>query len=143
MDEARVRAYRVLLAQGLLHLKWDLARFYGGLSLTRPWRLLSESRAARTAASRAFAFHNLAIFAASDFEGFSEERFWADINGFRSDCPDALCPYREVFERCLRGEPVCIVAPDGVDQESEPDATLRARDYRRRGGADGGEAPAG
>ncbi len=112
MDEARVRAYRVLLAQGLLHLKWDLARFYRGLSLTRPWQLLRESRAVRTAAFRAFAFHNLAIFAASDFAGFSEDAFWADIDKFRRDCPDALYPYREVFERCLRGEPICIMEPE-------------------------------
>ena len=73
MDEARTRAYRMLLAQGLLHLKWDLARFYDGLSLTRPWQLLRESRSVRTAAFRAFAFHNLAISAAADFVGFSEE----------------------------------------------------------------------
>jgi hypothetical protein len=122
MDEARVRAYRVLLAQGLLHLKWDLARFYGGLSLTRPWRLLGESRAIRNAAFRAFAFHNLAIRAASDFAGFSEDAFWADIDKFRRDCPDALCPYREVFERCLSGEPVNIVAPGGVVPDAEPGA---------------------
>jgi hypothetical protein len=120
MDDARSRAYRVLLAQGLLHLKWDLARFYGGLSLSRPWQLLRESRAIRTAAFRAFAFHNLAIFAASDFAGFSEEAFWADIDTFRRDCPDALCPYRAVFERCLRGELVNIVAPGGVPQMAEP-----------------------
>src|SRR5688572_30065218 len=119
MDETRVRAYRVLLAQGQLHLKWDLARFYGGLSLIRPWQLLRESRAVRTAAFRAFAFHNLAIFAASDFAGFSEDAFWADIDKFRRDCPYALCPYREVFERCLRGEPVCILAPGGVAPDAE------------------------
>jgi hypothetical protein len=119
MDEVRVRAYWVLLAQGLLHLKWDLARFYGGLSLTRPWQLLRESRAIRTAALRAFAFHNLAIFASSDFAGFSEEKFWADIERFHHDCPNALCPYRQVFERCLRGEPVTIIAPGGVSQSAE------------------------
>ena len=122
MDESRVRAYRMLLAQGLLDLKWDLARFYGGLSLTRPWQLLGESRAVRTAACRAFAFHNLAIFAASDFAGFSEEAFWADIDKFHRDCSGAMCPYREVFERCLRGESICIIAPGGVDRDAERDA---------------------
>src|SRR5262245_18176051 len=124
MDDIRVRAYRVLLAQGLLHLKWDLARFYGGLSISRPWRLLSESRAARTAALRAFAFHNLAIFAASDFAGFSEEAFWADIDAFHRGCPKALCPYREVFDRCLRGEPVNIVARSGLAPIAAPGAAL-------------------
>ena len=122
MDEARVQAYRMLLSQALLHVKWDLARFYGGLSFTRPWQLLRESRAVRTAAFRAFAFHNLAIFAASDFAEFSEDAFWADIDKFHCDCPDALCPYREVFERCLRGEPVSIIAPGGLAQNAEPRA---------------------
>lgn len=73
VNEARVRAYRVLLAQGMLHLKWDLSGFYGGLSLFLPWKLLRQSRLIRIAACRAFAFHNLAIFAANDFVDFSEE----------------------------------------------------------------------
>lgn len=114
MNETRVRAFRVLLSQGLVHLKWDLAGFYRGLSLFRPWQLLRQSRAIRTAASRAFAFHNMAIFAASDFRGFSEESFWADIDRFHRDHPDALCPYREVFERCLRNEAVNIISPGGM-----------------------------
>jgi hypothetical protein len=118
MEEIRARAYRLLLAQGLLHLKWDLARFYGGLSLSRPWRLWRESQSIRIAACRAYAFHNLAIAAASDFTRFSEEAFWSDIDKFSRDCPDAMSPYREVFERCLRGEPVNIVAPSGVPQGS-------------------------
>ena len=114
MDEVRSRAYRVLLAQGLLHLKWDLACLLGGFSWWRPRRALAQARSARQAAWRADAFHNLAICTSFDFAGFSEDEFWADIDKFRRDFPDALCPYREVFERCLRGEPVHIVAPDGV-----------------------------
>ena len=114
MNEAKMRAYRVLLAQGLLHVKWDLAHFYGGLSLLRLWRLFDESRAVTTAACRAFAFHNLAIFSAADFVGFSEEAFWADIEKFHRDRPGALCPYRELFDRCLQGEVVDLTAPSGV-----------------------------
>lgn len=113
VNDTRIRAYRILLAQGLLHLKWDLADFYGGLSLSRPWRLLRQSRLVRLAACRAFAFHNLAIFAANDFADFSEEKFWEDIGRFRRDFPDALCPYRDIFEQCLRGEPVSILASSG------------------------------
>ena len=118
VNETRVRAYRVLLAQGLLHLKWDLAGFYRGLSLSRPWRLFRQSRLIRTAACRAFAFHNLAIFAAADFVDFSEEKFWADIERFRGDFPDAICPYREVFDQCLRGDPVSILASGGSGQDA-------------------------
>ena len=115
--EAKVRAYRVLLAQGLLHLKWDLACLLGGFSWCRPRLALAQARSARQAALRAYAFHNLAIRSSFDFAGFSEEEFWADIDKFRRKCPDALCPYREVFERCLRGEPVNIVAPGGVGED--------------------------
>lgn len=32
MDATRERAYRLLLSAGLLHVKWDLACWYGGLS---------------------------------------------------------------------------------------------------------------
>lgn len=113
VNETRVRAYRVLLARGMLHLKWDLSGFYGGLSLFLPWKLLRQSRLIRIAACRAFAFHNLAIFAANDFVDFSEERFWEDIEKFRRDFPEAFCPYRDIFEQCLRGEPVSILASSG------------------------------
>ena len=69
MDETRVRAYRLLLAQGLLHLKWDLACLLGGFSWLRPRLALAQARAARKAALRAYAFHNLAIRSAFDFAG--------------------------------------------------------------------------
>jgi hypothetical protein len=130
VEEARARAYRVLLAQGLLHLKWDLAGLLGGLSWFRPRLALAQARAARRAALRAYAFHNLAIHSTFDFAGFSEEAFWSDIDRFRRGCPDALCPYREVFERCLRGEPVHIVAPSGVGQDVRP-GTVADRDPTR------------
>lgn len=122
MEEVKLRAYRVLLAQGLLHLKWDLACLLGGFSWFRPRLALLQARAARQAALRAYAFHNLAIQSAFDFASFSEDAFWADIQKFRRDCPDALCPYPEVFKGCMRGEPVNIVAPGGVGQIAEPDA---------------------
>jgi hypothetical protein len=113
MDESRRQAYRVILAQGLLHLKWDLAAYHQGLSLSRPWRLSRESRRIRRASSWAYTFHNLAIFSTQDFQGFSEESFWEGIEKFSQEFPDALCPYREVFDRCLRGERIAISAPNG------------------------------
>ena|ERR1700722_17632344 len=111
MEEARKQAYRVVLCAGLPHLKWDLACWYGGLNSLDSVR---QGEAARRASLRAFAFHNLAIHMASDFARFSEEVFWLDIERFREDSPDALCPYRVIFERCLCGKPVNIVAPDGI-----------------------------
>ena len=119
MDTETERAYRILLAQGLLHVKWDLNDFSDGLFLTRPWKLIQQSRRVRMAAHRAVLFHNLAIFSTADFEGFSQERFWADVDYFQRAYPNALCPYRNVFERCLRGEPICIIAPDGIGSTAE------------------------
>lgn len=114
MDEVKIHAYRVLLAQGLLHLKWDLACLLGGLSWFQPREALRQIRSAHIAAVRAYRFHNLAITSTWEFQGFSEEEFWAGIEDFRRRFPRALCPYRDVFERCLRGEPVHVAAPDGV-----------------------------
>lgn len=113
MDEAKCRAYRILLAQCLLHLKWELAGFYRGLSFLRPWQLIQQSRYLRVAAHRASAFHNLAIFASADFTNFSEEQFWTGIDRFHRDFPHAIGSYREVFDRCLRGEPINIVIVGG------------------------------
>ena len=108
MDDLKKQAYRIILSAGLLHIKWDLACWYGG----RSWRDRKlQNEAAQRAAFRAFAFHNLAIGASADFAGFNESRFWADIEKFRSDKPNAICPYRDVFESVLRGERVNIIAP--------------------------------
>jgi hypothetical protein len=117
MDEQRNRAYRVVLFAGLLHLKWDLACLFGGFSWFNPWRALTQIRAACRAACRACALHNLAIFAANDFSGFVEDVFWNDIQRFQAANPDAICPYRNIFERCLRGDVVHIIAPSGVGIE--------------------------
>lgn len=114
MDEARMRAYRIVLAQGFLHVKWELAGLLGGFEWFRPRRAMAQVSLARQAALRAYAFHNLAICSARDFEGFLQDAFWSDIESFHRKCPNAIGQYREVFERSLRGEQVHIVALDGV-----------------------------
>ncbi len=111
MEERTKQAYRLILSAGMLHLKWDLACWQTGIDVWN-WRRQAES--ARRASLRAFAFHNLAIFAARDFCGFSEDSFWKEVDRFHSDCPESLCPYREMFEQCLRGDPIEIIAPDGI-----------------------------
>lgn len=108
MNEAKVSAYRLLLAQSVLHLKWDLACVIDGLSWAKPTRIPRQLRAVRHAALRAWAFHNLAIESAHDFEALSEERFWADVEAFERDCPEARSGYREIFDRALRDELVDI-----------------------------------
>jgi hypothetical protein len=110
MDAVREHAYRLLLSAGMLHVKWDLACFYGGFT----WKLRHQVRRGRRAACRSVAFHNLAIFATYDFVGFSEERFWGDIERFLRNFPESpWSNYREIFEHALLGEPVHIIAPDG------------------------------
>lgn len=110
MDEQRIRAYRTVLAQALLHLKWDLAGLLGGFRWFQPWSLLAQTRAAYRAAFRAWAFHNLAIHSVKDFSGLREDEFWNDIARFQQRFPQVHCPYAAVFERCLLGEPVNIMA---------------------------------
>jgi hypothetical protein len=113
MEPAREHAYRLLLCAGLLQVKWDLACLYGGFSWL-PWRFRHQARRARRAAHRAAAFHNLAIFAAQDFAGFSEEDFWRSVERFLRDFPGSdYSNYRVMFERSLRGDPVSIIASGG------------------------------
>jgi hypothetical protein len=112
MEAERQRAYQIILAAGLLHVKWDLACWYGGFTWLLPWRWRRQVRAARRATFRSAAFHNLAIFASQGFAGFSEEQFWQGVEQFNQDFPEASgADYRGMFERCLRGEEVGIIKP--------------------------------
>jgi hypothetical protein len=113
MDATREQAYRLLLSAGLLHVKWDLACLYGGFSWL-PWQFLHQARSARRAAHRAATFHNLAIFAAQDFRGFSEDWFWGEVERFSRDFPESgWSNYRGMFEAALRGEEVHVIQPGG------------------------------
>lgn len=114
LAESRKNAYRLVLAAGMLHLKWDLAGCYDGFSWVRPWRFMRQCRSAIRAAQRSSAMHNLAIFASLDFEHFSEDQFWRDIDEFCRRYPDDVTAnYRQLFDRCLNGEAVHIMAPSG------------------------------
>jgi hypothetical protein len=112
MERERERAYRFVLAAGLLHLKWDLACLFGGFSWLNPRSLRRQLRAAHRAAFRAGAFHNLAIFSTQGFAGFAEEQFWHDIEQFSMKFPGFdWADYRSMFDRVLAGEDVQITAP--------------------------------
>ena len=116
MDVERENAYRFLLAAGLLHLKWDLGGINGSFAWFNPLRLRRQIQAAHRAAFRAFAFHNLAIFSTWGFDGFSEERFWKDIEYFRTKFPGwDWADYRSMFDRVLAGDDVRVIAPDAED----------------------------
>ena len=119
MEAVREHAYRLLLSAGLLHVKWDLDCLYGGFSWN-PWRFSRQARNVRRAADRACTFHNLAIFAAQGFKGFSEEYFWREVEGFMRDFPEDLWSnYRGMFEASLRGEPVYVAQLGGGVPEED------------------------
>lgn len=113
MDDDTKRAYRLVLASALLHLKWDLASCLNRVKWYRPRRALAQLRNAQLASRRAIVFHNLAIFSSRNFDGFSEQTFWNEVSRFQQLNPDTLCPYRSIFEKCLHGENVDIVCPSG------------------------------
>ena len=82
MDDVRKRAYRLVLYHGMV----DIRRHVG----LNPYKLpkVSEIRELPVIIERyryvilmADALHNLAYFAAHDFEGFDEARFWMDLDG--------------------------------------------------------------
>lgn len=113
MEATREQAYRLLLSAGLLHVKWDLACLYSGFSWLA-WRFRQQARNARRAAYRSVTFHNLAIFAAQGYSGFSEEHFWQEVDAFLRAFPESReSNYRGIFEHALRGEQVYIIAPGG------------------------------
>lgn len=114
MEAARKDAYAFLLSAALLHLKWDLVRFWHGLGWWPPWQLPGNLRRIKMAAHRAVAFHNLAIFLTLDMNGFSEDTFWREIEGFSRRFPEAgWANYRTMFERKLAGEEVFVIKPGG------------------------------
>jgi hypothetical protein len=109
MDERRKQAYAFLLSAALLHMRYDLAAFWSGLSIFHPWRLFHESNQVRRASHRAFAFHNLAIILTHDLANFDEERFWNDIEQFKMRFPEDWADYRAMFDRKLAGEEVLVL----------------------------------
>lgn len=113
MELTRQAAYRTLLAHAFLHIKWDLA-CHPLTTWVAPWAWPRIASSVRRAAHRAIAFHNLAIFSTNEFERFSEEKFWNDVDWLLQRCPDsAHSNYRDVFNRLLEGKPVSIVKPNG------------------------------
>ena len=120
MDTDRQRAYRTVLSASALHMKWDLGCALGGLSWL-PWRRREQMRSIERAAHRAFAFHNLAIFAARDFQGFREDCFWSDVDRFHAAFPESRWDYRALLDAVLRGDPFNVTSPPiREDRDAKP-----------------------
>ena len=78
MDEARKKAYRLLLYHAMLDIgpiQW-LPRSWN------PFRWRRQLRLHQRAGEIADWLHNLAQFSALDFEGFDEDWFWREFRQF-------------------------------------------------------------
>ena len=76
MDEQRKKAYRYLLYDAMLDIRGIEWVNYRPLRLANPFTLRKELRRASRAGAVADWLHNLAMFAADDFDGFREDWFW-------------------------------------------------------------------
>jgi hypothetical protein len=76
-------------------LQWIAAR---PVSLLRPLELRRRLRDAERVGATAEWLHNLALFAATDFEGFRERRFWREYDALVERFGPTL-DYRKMFER--------------------------------------------
>lgn len=108
MDDARKRAYRMLLACGMIGIRGSLGHYPNPVI-------------ARHMADRAYliadVMHNLARFSAEDFVGFDEDRYWSVAEAAGRFHPRMKgFGDRAAFERGLM--------PD-VDQDLELQATKR------------------
>lgn len=98
MDAAQKYAYRYLLYQGTLCIR-PLA--YVGLKWWERLKLvywLRELDRVRSAGYLADWLHNLALFSATDFDGFDEDVFWFELERLKSAFPeDDLERFRDYF----------------------------------------------
>ena len=101
MDQLRQKAYRYLLYQAMLDIRpiaWQRARW-------NPFRWRLHTRQVAFAGALADALHNLALFAACNFERFDESHFWRDLDRLAQHWPDRrVNRYHEMFESALQGD---------------------------------------
>ena len=102
MDDARKNAYRYLLYWAMLDIRqiaWLRPRWWN------PFSVAKELRRARLAGSIADCMHNLAMFAAYDFDRFEEDWFWPELEDLQKRYPDFdSARYRNRFESRLSEE---------------------------------------
>ena len=104
MDEKRLNAYRHLLYMALVDIRNGADhRIARSLNPVRVWRRYHQHRLAGALADW---LHNLAGFAAGDFEGFDEPRFWSHLGYLEERFPkEGFERYRSAFEQALAGVP--------------------------------------
>lgn len=101
MDEHRKNAYRTLLYRAMLDIRpiqWMR------LSRVNPLSRRQERKRIRRAGTIAELMHNLAFFAAMDFERFDEQRFWNELEKVDRLYPDyRLGEYKSLFTNAVAG----------------------------------------
>jgi hypothetical protein len=102
MDETRKRAYRYLLYTALLDIRAN-TWFSVGPGWWHPRFLRRALHSLRRSNIVADCFHNLAHFAALDFENFDEAWFWRDLAHLDARYPSLgiARTYKAEFEREL------------------------------------------
>lgn len=95
MDERRQAAYRYLLYHAML----DIRRIGWQRWTLNPWRCSYYRTEIKFAGELADALHNLALFAATSFDRFDEERFWKEMSRLAKLFPNRRVErYQEMFK---------------------------------------------
>lgn len=101
MDELCKNAYRNLLYRAMIDIR-TLCQSGGSVSCN-PIEWYRQYHRSRVAGALADWLHNLAMYAARDFEGFDEELFWNAYDRVLHRFPNSpLQYYRALFERFLQ-----------------------------------------
>jgi len=102
MEQRRKQAYRYLLYHAMLDIRlvaWMPLRLFNPFG----WR--KTAARIRRAGVIADWLHNLAFFAAVDFEHFDEGRFWDSFRHYQDQNPEfQLANYKDVFDKELAGK---------------------------------------
>ena len=103
MDRARKDAYRWLLYVAMLELRVLQLQLAQGSRwrFLNPFYLRRRAAGVRRSIAVTEALHNLAQFAATDFDGFNEVNFWKDIDSLTHHRTGWQSDYRMEFERRL------------------------------------------
>lgn len=100
MDEVRKNAYRNLLYRAMIDIR-TLCQS-GGPASYNPLGWYRQYHRSRVAGAIADWLHNLAFYAARDFERFEEDAFWRQFERIRTRFPgNHLDYYQKLFEHFL------------------------------------------
>jgi hypothetical protein len=101
MDEGRKNAYRNLLYRAMIDIRVLCQSTSAASCNALEW--YRQYHRSLIAGALADWLHNLAMYAARDFEGFDEELFWKAYDRVLNRFPNSVLQYyRALFERFLQ-----------------------------------------